>query len=68
MKKELTILEGYEAMYYFVENLYQETKSDALAGFLGSMRLLNDGKPADPAFWEDWLKAIKKTEKWKKSF
>ncbi len=63
MKKELTILEGYEAMYHFIENLYQMTKSDALVGFLGSMRLLNDGKPADSAFWEDWLKAIKKIEK-----
>ena len=30
MKKKLTIMEAYKAMYYFLENLYSLTKSDDL--------------------------------------
>ena len=61
--KNLTIKEAYKAMYFFLENLYKRTKSEDLAEFLGSMSLLKDKLPADPAMWNDWLQAIKKAQK-----
>ncbi len=60
MKKKLTVLEAYKAMFYFLENLYYLTKSDDLADFLSNMMLLEDESTADPAYWEDWLSAIGK--------
>jgi hypothetical protein len=60
MEKKLTIMEAYKAMYYYLENLYNLTKSEDLADFLSNMMLLDDNSTADPAYWEDWLNAIKK--------
>jgi len=60
MKNTITINEAYKAMYLYLENLYEMTGSDDLAGFLGSMSLLKDGNPADDAVWSDWLDAIDK--------
>ncbi len=68
MEKKITIMEAYKAMFYFLENLYHLTKSEDLAGFLGSMMLLEDGSTADPAYWEDWLNAIKKLKNGKDIF
>lgn len=59
-EKNLSKLQAYEAMFYFLENLYALTNDDSIGGFLGSMQLLNDGKPADPAYWSDWEKAVEK--------
>ncbi len=58
----LTVEEAYKAMVVYLEDLYFLTKSDDLGGFLGSMALLPDGKPIDPAVWQDWLKAIHKSK------
>jgi len=58
--KTLNEREAYLAMYYFLDNLFDLTNDDSLGGFLGSMRLLNDGLPVDRAYWEDWLNAVKK--------
>ena len=58
METILTVEEAYKAMYIYLNNLYEMTNSDDLAGFLGSMTLLEDGKPIDSAIWDDWLMAI----------
>ena len=34
---KLTFEQAYRAMYYFLENEYQLTKSDELGGILGSL-------------------------------
>ena len=47
-------------MFAYLEALWEETKSDDLGGFLGSMSFLADGGTADPAAWSDWLTAVKK--------
>ncbi len=52
-------------MVFFLEHLYQITNDDCLGGFLGSMQLLQDGMPADNAYWEDWLNAVRKVIKLK---
>lgn len=61
MKDMVTIEQAYKAMYLYLEGLYDMTGSDDLAGFLGGMSTLKDGKPADSAVWNDWLEAVDKS-------
>ena len=42
-------------MVLFLETYYERTQSDEIGALLGSLQLLEDGKPADPAMWQDWL-------------
>jgi hypothetical protein len=58
--KCLTAKQAYFAMYIYLEKLYRNTNSENLAGFLGSMSLLDDGTTADPAVWQDWMESISK--------
>ena len=58
----LTEKQEYLAMFYYLERLYDETNSDELGGLLGSMILLEDGRPSDPAVWSDWEEAIVKAK------
>ncbi|RKH74008.1 hypothetical protein D7X55_16165 [Corallococcus sp. AB049A] len=60
MKDVLTIQEAYAAMYEYLQALHSVSPSDELGGLLGSMSLLDDGTPADPAVWADWLIAVQK--------
>lgn len=55
---QITVKTAYAAMYSYLERLYKMTKADELGGMLGSMSLLPDGQPADPAAWSDWLLAV----------
>jgi hypothetical protein len=50
--------QAYAAMFYFIERIYEHTKSDDLGGLLGSMSVLEDGAPADAAVASDWLEAV----------
>lgn len=59
---ELTKKEAYLAMFAFLDEYYNLTKSDDIGGLLGSMSLLADGHPSDPAMLEDWLEAIDKVK------
>jgi hypothetical protein len=56
----LSSLQAYKAMFFYLENLYSLPNSDDLGEFLGGMSLLDDGKTADPAAWEDWEEAVQK--------
>ena len=55
---KITVQDAYIAMYRFLEHEYNMTKSDEIGGMLGSMSLLDDGKTADPAIWNDWLRIV----------
>jgi hypothetical protein len=55
----VTDLQAYQAMFCFLEHHYQETHSDDVASLLSEMNLI-DGKPVDPAAWDDWLACVKK--------
>lgn len=57
-KTDLNQHEAYLAMFEFLENFYERTKSDDVAVLLSSMSLLEDGQPADSAIWGDWLRCI----------
>ncbi|MCG8459054.1 MAG: hypothetical protein MI919_22485 [Holophagales bacterium] len=55
--------EAFEAMFAFLEEVYERTKSDELGSLLGSMSLLPDGQPADPAVWADWLECVNRAKR-----
>ncbi|KER00948.1 hypothetical protein LGZ99_23995 [Photorhabdus temperata] len=62
--KMITIEQAYKAMFYFLEHEYELTKSDDIGCLLGSMDWTiwdDSSSPADPAMWEDWLIAVKRT-------
>jgi hypothetical protein len=54
----MTDKQAYAAMFRFLEGVYERTKSNDIGGLLGSLSLLPDGSPADPAFIEDWREAV----------
>lgn len=57
---EMGALEAYRAMFRFLEGYWERTKSDDVAGLLGSMNInLADGAPMDSAMWSDWLDAVR---------
>lgn len=55
---DLTARQAYLAMYSFLDDYYQRTKSDDVGSLLGSMSLLVDGTPADPAIEGEWSTAV----------
>jgi hypothetical protein len=57
---ELTSKQAYLAMFSFLDDYYQRTKSDDVGSLLGSMSLLRDGTPADPAIKGEWGAAVKR--------
>ena len=50
--------EAYLAMFAFLEAEFRLASSDEIGALLGSMSLLSDGSPADPAVREQWSKAV----------
>lgn len=58
MKSKLDERAAYQAMMAFLEKYYLLTHADEIGGLLGSMQVMEDGKPADPAIWDDWLEAV----------
>lgn len=55
MAINLTEKEAYEAMYAFLEQIYETTESNEIAGLLGGMSFLPEGSTADPAIWSNWI-------------
>lgn len=58
--EKLTQKQAFVAMIEFLDNYYQQTQSDDIGALLGSLQLLEDGKPADPAMWHDWVQCVEK--------
>jgi hypothetical protein len=55
--EQLTNVEAFQSMILFLETYYEQTQADDIGVLLRSLQLLEDGKPADPALWQDWLKS-----------
>ncbi len=55
---QLSTQQAFLAMYSFLDAHYQRSKADDLGALLGSMSLLRDGSPADPAVASDWQAAV----------
>ena len=59
MNEELTLIQAYKAMLIFIEEYYYRGgEPDEIGLLLGIMQLLDDGEPADPAMWNDWITAV----------
>ncbi len=60
MSTTLDLSTAYAAMFEFLAQHYERTGSDDLGALLGSMSLLDDNSPADPALWLDWMGCVEK--------
>lgn len=61
--KTITEKEGYEAMFYMLYDYWKLTKSKDLTDILKGTGYIENGTPADSAFWEYWLDAVEKVKK-----
>ncbi|MYN05191.1 hypothetical protein GTP41_24145 [Pseudoduganella sp. DS3] len=61
MAHSLDSQQAYKAMFKFLEKYYELTNSGEVGALLGSMALIEDGKPLDPALWDDWMAAVEAT-------
>jgi hypothetical protein len=57
---DITAINAYRAMVFFLEQYYERTKSDDIGSLLGDMMLLNNGTTADPAVWNEWLRCLQR--------
>ena len=56
----LSTEQAFQAMAQFLEQYYDRVgKKAELAVVLSDMQIMPDGRPADPAAWEDWLDAVR---------
>jgi len=61
MSESLTYNQAYKAIFEFIQAYYfRKDRPDKLGSMLGDIQLIDDGKPADPAMWDDWLYAVRK--------
>ncbi|XLZ71900.1 hypothetical protein ABT364_08000 [Massilia sp. SR12] len=58
MTSSLDPQQAYLAMFKFLEKYYELSNSGEVGALLGSMAVLEDGKPLDPAMWDEWMDAI----------
>lgn len=59
MNKQLSNLQAFYAMKYFLEKYYEATGSDDVGALLGDLQFFEkEMETADPAAWHDWLECI----------
>jgi len=58
--KDLSAEQAFRAMGLFLENYFERTGYDELGFLLTDLQILDDGKPLDPAAWEDWLACVER--------
>jgi hypothetical protein len=58
-KPLLTPRQAYLCMFEFLRQYYARGQSDEIGGLLGSLSVLTDGLPADPAQASDWANAVR---------
>ena len=51
--------DAFIAMRLFLERFYAEAGND-LETLIADITLESDGKPLDPAAWEDWIRCVEK--------
>ena len=52
-------VQAFAAMQYFLDQYYWKTMADDIGGIASCLMLLQDNKPADQAFEEDWIDSAK---------
>jgi hypothetical protein len=56
----LTVEQAYRAMLAFLAREVELTECSDLADLLAGYRLDGDGRPSDPALWDEWMEAVGK--------
>ncbi len=57
-EQRLTPRQAYLCMFEFLRRHDERGPTDEVGGLLGSLSLLPDGPPADPACSSDWAEAV----------
>lgn len=60
---QLTEKEAFQAMFLFLEKYYHLTKAEDVGNLLGSLMIVENGKPLDIALWYDWLECLEEIKK-----
>lgn len=60
-RMKITVIQSFYAMFYLLDNYYDQKKIDDLGAMLGSMSpdLFDGDMPADIAIWHKWLAIVK---------
>jgi hypothetical protein len=62
MSEQMTPQQAFNAMSLFLERYYQRVgEPSELGAVLSDIQLLPDGSTADPAMWNDWLEAVRRS-------
>jgi hypothetical protein len=57
-EQRLTPRQAYLCMFEFLRRHYERGPTEGVGVLLGSLSLLPDGQPADPAYAADWAEAV----------
>ena len=61
LNNRISCLEAFKAMQCFLENYYEQTKSDDVGSLLGGLELnITTMTTRDPAALHDWIKCVQK--------
>ena len=63
--ESLTVREAYEVMFQFMQDYWNRGHSEEIVMILSNMWITpreEGNHTADPAYWEDWLDAVKKVK------
>lgn len=58
MNSSLAPQQACAVMFKFLDKYCEPTNSGEVGALFGSMAVIEDGKPLDPALWEDWMVAV----------
>lgn len=59
-EQRLTSIQAFLAMYAYLSEIYERTKSNDIGLILSDLSYLSDGNSADPAVADDWARAVHK--------
>lgn len=58
--ERLSVEQAFEAMFLFLKDYFERTRSDDIGSLLGDLQIMEDGEPMDPAVWNEWLDCVQK--------
>ena len=58
--EQLTAEQSFAAMVVFLRAYWERGHSEEVADLLSGLQLLGTHRTADPAYWDDWMQAVRK--------
>ena len=59
---QLSEREGFEAMVLFVNRYAHAADGNDIVGLMSETYIESDGRPTDPALWDDWLDCVRQVK------